>query len=197
MLWHVPGTGKSLYLTFDDGPTPEATSFVLSVLNSYNAKATFFCVGDNVRKNTELFQRIISHGHNIGNHTFNHLIGWQTDNGEYYRNIDQCTEIIKVSGYQRPVSYFRPPHGKISFSQYKSLCKKFRIVMWDILTMDFAPGKSPDVILKKIIYHTGNGSIIVFHDSEKALLGLKMFLEPFLNFFSREGFQFKMLEETN
>jgi peptidoglycan/xylan/chitin deacetylase (PgdA/CDA1 family) len=197
MLWRKNEKGKILYLTFDDGPTREATPYVLSALNSYNAKATFFCVGDNVNKNRDQFQEVISQGHSVGNHTYNHLVGWKSDDKKYFQNIEQCTEVIKKSGYTRPVLYFRPPHGRLTFSQYKKICKEYRLVMWDILAWDFNPGNAPGNLLKKINRRTGNGSIIVFHDSQKALPGLKLLLEPSLEFFSREGYQFRPLDETN
>jgi peptidoglycan-N-acetylglucosamine deacetylase len=195
VCWEVPGAGKSLYLTFDDGPTAEATPYVLSLLKSYQAKATFFCVGDNIRKNRDQFNDVVSDGHGVGNHTYHHLNGWKTENEEFFENMDRCTDIIKSSGYPHPVLYFRPPHGKLSFLQYKKIRKDYRIVMWDVLSWDFAPGNTPEVLLKRIIQQTVNGSIIVFHDSKKALPGLEIFLEPYLDFFSREGFQFKSLAE--
>jgi peptidoglycan/xylan/chitin deacetylase (PgdA/CDA1 family) len=161
LLWSKSKKEKLLYLTFDDGPIPEVTIWVLDILAKYNIKATFFCVGDNVNKFTEIFNRIISEGHTVGNHTYNHLKGWSINNDIYIDNIIKCNEVVKSS-------LFRPPHGQVSLKQIWLLKKQYKIVMWDVLTGDFDSKLTPKKCLLNTIKHTENGSIIVFHDSIKA-----------------------------
>ena len=139
--------------------------------------------------------KIISQGHCIGNHTFNHLNGWITDRSTYIGNVNLCDEIIKKNGYKNERILFRPPYGRITFSQLRSLKTNYKIVMWDILTMDFNPGKNPAFLLNKIINSTVKGSIVIFHDSEKSYAGLQILLESFLNHFSNAGYRFASLEK--
>ena len=197
LVWKVAGNEKTIYLTFDDGPTPEATPYVLDMLDRYRARATFFCVGDNIRKHDEIFKAVISGGHMIGNHTFNHLNGWKTPDEEYFQNIGDCHAIIHQTGYLRNQKLFRPPYGRIKWSQLNFLKQKYKIVMWDILTRDYNPGHNPDALLKKILKSTVSGSIVVFHDSKKALPGLRLFLEKFLKHFTLSGYTFSTLENIS
>ena len=196
LIWKVKDSPLGIYLTFYDGPVPEATPFVLSLLEKYRAGATFFCVGDNIRKHPEIFRQVVAAGHGIGNHTFNHLNGWRTGSAGYFKNIRLCDELIRQHGGSSSPMLFRPPHGKMTINQYRYLKKNYRIVMWDVLTWDFSPGDRPDRLFERILISTHAGSIVVFHDSEKTLPGLKIFLEPFLEYFSSKGYRFLPLENS-
>lgn len=182
--WRMPRMDKSIYLTFDDGPHEKATPFVLDALAQYKAKASFFCIGKNVRKHPELYQRIIAEGHTVGNHTEHHLNGWKTPDDQYLQNIQQAEEVIESS-------FFRPPYGRIRRSQAKQLDKQ--IIMWDVLSGDFDPNLTPEGCLAYCIKHTEAGSIVVFHDSEKAFTKMSHALPKMLDYFSQQGFQFKAL----
>lgn len=191
LLWRMPSDEKVLYLTFDDGPIAGPTEFVLETLANLSAKATFFCIGDNVRKHYPIFERVVKEGHAIGNHTFNHLNGWKTDNGRYIDNIQACDQVMKLPNAQS-TKLFRPPYGKIRFSQIKLLSAK-QIVMWDVLTHDYNHRMSADHILKKSIRATRNGSIIVLHDSLKASRNMMHVLPRFIEHFAAQGYAFKSL----
>ncbi|MDO8996426.1 MAG: polysaccharide deacetylase family protein [Sediminibacterium sp.] len=182
--WRMPSTEKTIYLSFDDGPHEIATPFVLDTLKQYNAKASFFCIGKNVRLHPEIYQRILQEGHAVGNHTENHLNGWHTPNNEYLNNIQQAEEVIQSN-------LFRPPYGRIKRSQAKALNKQ--IIMWDVLSGDFDPTLTPEACLAYCIKHTEAGSIVVFHDSAKAFPKMKYALPKMLDYFTHQGFQFKAL----
>jgi peptidoglycan/xylan/chitin deacetylase (PgdA/CDA1 family) len=182
--WRMPSTEKTIYLSFDDGPHEIATPFVLDTLKQYNAKASFFCIGKNVRLHPEIYQRILQEGHAVGNHTENHLNGWHTPNNEYLNNIQQAEEVIQSN-------LFRPPYGRIKRSQAKALNKQ--IIMWDVLSGDFDPILTPEGCLAYCIKHTEAGSIVVFHDSAKAFNKMKYALPKMLDYFSHQGYQFKSL----
>lgn len=182
--WRMPATEKTIYLSFDDGPHEIATLFVLDTLQQYDAKASFFCIGKNVRLHPDIYQRIIAEGHAVGNHTENHLNGWHTPNNEYLNNIQQAEEVIQSN-------LFRPPYGRIKRSQAKQLDKK--IIMWDVLSGDFDPLLTPEGCLAYCIKHTEAGSIVVFHDSAKAFPKMKYALPKMLDYFKNQGFQFKAL----
>lgn len=188
LIWSIPTEEKVLYLTFDDGPIPEITEWTLNELRKYNAKATFFCIGDNVRKYPSVFKKVLEEGHKVGNHTFNHLKGWSTNNNKYYQNIDKCSELVKSD-------LFRPPFGRIKTSQYKELQKNYKIIMWSILTWDFLKNLDQEWALKTTIEKTMRGDIIVFHDSVKAEHNLKFLLPKYLKYFSEKGFEFKSLPQ--
>ena len=185
-IWSIPTTEKIIYLTFDDGPIPEVTPWVLDALKKYQAKATFFCIGDNVKKHPEIFQQIISEKHTIGNHTFNHLDGWKTKTKNYIRNIEQCNELTQTK-------LFRPPYGKIKPSQFSILNSQFSIIMWGVLSGDFDKKTSQEKCLKNTIENTKQGSIVVFHDSVKAKENLYYALPKFLSHFQQKGFSFKSI----
>jgi len=188
-LWSLQTKEKVLHITFDDGPTPQVTSFVLEVLKKYNAKATFFCIGKNVKEYFDIYKQIISDGHKPGNHTFNHLNGWKTDDKKYLEDIEKAANIID-SGF------FRPPYGRITKFQLKALQgEKFNLktVMWDVLSGDFDVKISPENCYLNVINNAKPGSIIVFHDSVKAFPRLEYALPKVLDFFSEKGFQFKIL----
>ena len=184
---------KVLYLTFDDGPIPEATPWVLHQLEQYGAKATFFCVGDNVRKYPEIAARIQQQGHVLANHTFNHLNGWRAELKPYLDNVALCQQELEkyTSGSAKPL--YRPPYGRITQNQAKQLLGKYEIIMWDVLTNDYDNSLSPEKCLRKSIQSTQNGSIIVFHDSLKAKRNMMYALPRYLEHFTRLGYTFKTL----
>lgn len=193
-LWEVEEKRKALYLTFDDGPIPEVTPWVLQQLKQHNAKATFFCIGDNVRKNPETFSQIVSEGHSIGNHTFNHLNGWKTPVDDYITNSLEAENLITQLAGRRDQKLFRPPYGRISGKQARLLeLNGYKIVMWDVLTRDYNRNLSAETCFRNVIRHTRAGSIIVFHDSLKAEKNLKVLLPAMLQHFSKKGYTFGKL----
>ncbi|MDZ7898165.1 MAG: polysaccharide deacetylase family protein [Arcicella sp.] len=195
-LWRERTDEKVIYLTFDDGPIPEVTEFVLEELKNYQAKATFFCIGGNIEKHPNIFQQLINQGHTVGNHTFNHLKGWYTEDEEYLDNFRKCEEImLKPSTHHRTsnIEYFRPPFGRIKRSQAKEIMKTHEIVMWDVLTGDYDQSISQETVLKKSLQHSAAGSIVLFHDSIKASKNLMYTLPRFLEYFSEQGFTFEKL----
>lgn len=186
--WDIPNASNTLYLTFDDGPTPEGTSWILETLEKYNAKATFFCVGDNVIKNQNPYQRILDTGHAVGNHTFNHLKGWQQPEHIYIENVERCRMEVESN-------LFRPPYGKMKSAQARELLRSgYKIIMWSVLTYDFDKKLDCSTAWKQIIKHTVAGSIIVFHDHAKAFENLKVLLPKTLEYFSAKGYTFKKIE---
>lgn len=188
LTWRLPADEKKLYLTFDDGPVPGPTEFVLDELARIGAKATFFCIGDNVRKHPAVYARVLAEGHAVGNHTFNHLSGWKTHDTEYIQNIHLCDEALKP----HVGNLFRPPYGRITRRQIASL-SKYRIVMWDVLTNDYAQSLSPEACLRGSLAASRNGSIVVFHDSLKAEKNLRFVLPRYLDHFNAQGFTFHPL----
>lgn len=186
LTWSIPSDDKVIYLTFDDGPHPEITPFVLSTLKECNAKATFFCIGKNVVSHKEIFKQIIDEGHSIGNHTYDHLNGWKTSDSAYIENIVKASEVIDSK-------LFRPPYGRISRFQVQQLKSIFKIIMWDVLSADFDTTISPQQCLENVIKFSKAGSIIVFHDSEKAFPRLKHALPKALQYFNEKGFSFDRL----
>jgi len=186
-LWQMPGGAKKIYLTFDDGPHPVATSFVLEQLAKYQAKATFFCIGKNVDAFPFLYEEIIEKGHAVGNHTQHHLNGWKTNDAVYMEDISAAKKIIDSS-------LFRPPYGRASKFQLQ-LIKKMGLtpVMWTVLSGDFDPKLSPQRCLENVLFNAGDGSVIVFHDSEKAFDKLEYVLPRVLEHFSARGFQFAQI----
>ncbi|GAA4852251.1 polysaccharide deacetylase family protein [Algivirga pacifica] len=182
---------KVIYLTFDDGPIPEVTEWVLRILKEHQLQATFFCVGDNIRKNPYVFEKILEGGHTAANHTFNHLRGWTTKNALYYENIERChAEIMKFTHEPRHLSYFRPPYGQITHRQTRQLKQTYNIVMWDVLSRDYAPTVEQEVCLNNSIKLTEKGSIIVFHDSIKAQRNMKYTLPAYIQHYADQGYTF-------
>ena len=205
LIWNIQGAGKTIYLTFDDGPHETATTFVLDELNKYNAKATFFCIGKNVLTLSNIYNRILKEGHAVGNHTFNHLNGWKTDDETYINDIDNASQLIHSN-------LFRPPYGRIKRSQAKKIQLRktklkvpsnattftlypspFKIIMWDVLSGDFDIELSPEKCLANVLQNATNGSIIVFHDSTKAWERMSHALPKVLEHFSKQGFVFKQI----
>jgi peptidoglycan/xylan/chitin deacetylase (PgdA/CDA1 family) len=186
--WYKPTDQKVIYLTFDDGPIPDVTEWVIETLKSFHAKGTFFCVGDNIRKHPQVFAQIKAEGHATGNHTFNHLNGWKTQTGQYLENIATCQQFLN----EKP-SLFRPPYGRVSRKQAAALQPDYQIIMWDVLSGDFDRKLSPELCLRNTIKHTENGSIVVFHDSLKAETNLRYVLPHYLAHFSSLGYRFEKL----
>jgi len=188
-VWHIKEHANSVYLTFDDGPHPLITPFVLDELQKYQAKATFFCIGKNVALYPDVFKRIIDEGHSVGNHTQNHLNGWKTENIDYYKNIKAASKYINTR-------LFRPPYGRITYAQAIGVNRLFpdaKIIMWDVLSGDFDTKLSPEDCLQNVIKSTTAGSIIVFHDSEKAWDRLQFTLPLFLKHCKQCGWKMKKL----
>lgn len=192
--WRVKTSKKEIYLTFDDGPVPDFTPWVLNTLKDYDAKATFFCVGENIQKYPSIFQQIKDEGHSVGNHTFNHLQGWKTPTNKYVKNILKAESYLRGNSKVQGKKLFRPPHGRIRPIQAKKLRKKgYRIVMWDVLSGDFDQRLSKESCLEHTIKHMNNGSIVVFHDSDKSFKNLDFVLPKVLEHFTKKGYAFKSL----
>lgn len=202
-IWSINTKSKVLYLTFDDGPTPNITDWVLDTLNAYNAKATFFCIGNNIEAHSEIFQRILENGHRIGNHTYNHLKGWETKTKQYLGDVELTDSVIQfqLHNYNNATStdlidskLFRPPYGKFKKKQSKKLMKEgYKIVLWDVLSYDWDNSVSEDHCLKNVISSAKEGSIVVFHDSEKASKNLKYVLPKILEYYKEKGFVFEAI----
>jgi len=192
LIWRIPTIEKVIYLTFDDGPVPGPTDFVLETLKKYSCKATFFCIGDNIRKHPEVFKKIMEEDHVIGNHTFNHLKGWSTPLAEYVENVKQFDEQVRMENGVSKIELFRPPYGRITQSQIKSL-KDYKIVMWDVLSIDYNKNVSPEACFKNSVNATCPGSIVVFHDSLKAERNMMYALPRFIEHFLEQGYVFKSI----
>lgn len=214
LTWNKSRSEKIVYLTFDDGPIPNVTDFVLNTLKSFDVKATFFCIGDNIQKHPEIFERLKNEGHAVGNHTFNHLKGWKTDDNTYLENFEKCQRLTQTN-------LFRPPYGRIKKSQIKKLVtsyelsvassqltvtgsqlpintsrienRQLEIIMWDVLSGDFDIKLSPEKCYQNVVKNTGNGSIIVFHDSLKAFDRLAYALPKTIQYLSEKGYRFGTL----
>lgn len=191
LVWAFPKEKNTIYLTFDDGPIPEVTPWVLETLKKYQAKATFFCIGENIKKHPEILKAILSEGHSVGNHTFNHLNGWKTNTKDYIMNTEEGQQIINlevstINNPQSPISnLFRPPFGKITSKQSKILQDKgYKIIMWDVLSADFDTSISKEKCLQNVIRNIQAGSIVVFHDSLKAEEKLRYVLPKVLEYIS-------------
>lgn len=197
-VWDIPNSENKIYLTFDDGPTPEITEWVLEELQKYNAKASFFCIGKNIEKHPEILQKVIEEDHSIGNHTFDHLNGWKTPTKEYIENFKLCEESIsnlKSEILNLKSKIFRPPYGKIKPSQAKKLRQLgYKIIMWDVLSADFDSTISPEKCLENVLNNVTSGSVIVFHDSVKAFPNLKYTLPKVLKILKEKKFTFEKLD---
>lgn len=191
-VWSIPSKEKVIYLTFDDGPHPVATPFVLDSLKRYHALATFFCIGKNVVAHPDIYKRVLDEGHAVGNHTYNHLNGWKTKDKLYLDNIAEAAKHIH-SGL------FRPPYGRITSFQAKNIKKVLKnenakVIMWDVISGDFDDTILPERCIENVVLNAKQGSIVIFHDSEKAFPRLKNSLPEVLNFFDKRGFEFRKLE---
>jgi peptidoglycan/xylan/chitin deacetylase (PgdA/CDA1 family) len=205
LIWNKSRDKKTIFLTFDDGPIPIVTPWVLKTLKNFNATATFFCIGDNIAKHPEIFSQLKADGHAIGNHTYNHLRGWDHNDEDYLANFLECQQLTQTN-------FFRPPYGRIKFSQIKklknqkldgryennnfqesqisNLKSQISMIMWDVLSGDFDIHLSPEKCLQNVIKHTENGSIVVFHDSLKAWERLEHVLPKALEYWKKEGYEF-------
>ena len=183
--WRMNKNERAVYLTFDDGPIPESTPFILSTLAEYEAKATFFMVGDNVRKYPDLYRRIVEAGHQVGNHTYHHLGGFKHLAQTYIKDTNEANALINAK-------LFRPPHGCMSYGEYLWLRRKYRIVMWDLVTRDYSKWMTADGILNNVKRYARNGSIITFHDSLKSIDKLRFALPASLLWLKSEGYEFKI-----
>jgi peptidoglycan/xylan/chitin deacetylase (PgdA/CDA1 family) len=189
-IWSLPNNLNSVYITFDDGPIPEVTPWVLDTLSRFKAKATFFCIGDNVQKHPLIYNRLLKEGHATGNHTFNHLNGWKTSTEDYSINCEKFEEILNLVQDDKSSinTLFRPPYGKITSKQASILQKKgYSICMWDVLSADFDASISEEKCLQNVLKNIEPGSIIVFHDSLKAEKRLKYVLPKVLDYIYTNG----------
>jgi peptidoglycan/xylan/chitin deacetylase (PgdA/CDA1 family) len=214
-VWDIPNTENKVFLTFDDGPIPEVTEWVLDQLKKYNVKATFFCIGENIKKNPDVFLKLLSEGHSIGNHTFNHLNGWKTETKNYIENIAMAEKSLQIADsrlhttqnsatksdnlnptlFNLKSKLFRPPYGKIKLSQSKILREKgYKIIMWDIISYDFDAKISKEQCLENVLKNVKSGSIIVFHDSKKAFQNLEYVLPRVLENLSKRKFVFEKID---
>ena len=186
IIWRKKTSSKVIYLTFDDGPVPEITPAVLAILEQYNWKATFFCVGENVSKHPDIYNEILQQGHKTGNHTYNHLKGFSCNSADYLLNVQKAAQFIDSD-------LFRPPHGQISAKQIKLLKNDYQLVMWDVITHDYNQKLSPEQVLSNITNNIRSGSIIVFHDSVKAADNMLKVLPLALDFWISKGYTFGLL----
>ena len=184
-LWRMDRRERAVYLTFDDGPIPESTPFILDVLRRFGVRATFFVVGDNVRKYPDLFQQIIDEGHLVGNHTHNHISGFRHTVRDYMFNVEKANAYIRSH-------FFRPPHGWMRLAQYAWLSRRYKVVMWDVVTRDYSKWMTPDDIVNNVKRYVRNGSIITFHDSLKAIDKLHTALPQSLQWLTEQGYTFKV-----
>ncbi len=187
-LWRVPTKEKVLFLTFDDGPIPEVTPWVLEQLRAFDAKATFFCVGQNVERHPELLEAILADGHVVGNHTYRHLNGWLSDHVPYFHDVRRCAHLVRSE-------LFRPPYGRLHPRQVPFLLRHYRVIMWDVLSGDFDQDLDGQACFDNVVRHAGPGSIVVFHDSLKAGQRLHEALPRVLEHFAKAGYRFQALEE--
>lgn len=188
-IWRMNPEEKAVYLTFDDGPIPEATPWIVDTLEQYGVKATFFMVGDNVRKYPELLELIKSKGHRLGNHTYNHIGGFKWTSRDYLWNANKADKLIHTN-------LFRPPHGWMRTEQYIRLCRYYTIIMWDVVTRDYSCRLTADDVFENIKQYTRNGSIITFHDSLKSIDKLKTALPRSIEWLKEQGYEFKIFDEN-
>ncbi|GAA4279908.1 polysaccharide deacetylase family protein [Gaetbulibacter aestuarii] len=196
-VWDIPTTEKVLYLTFDDGPTPDITDWTLETLAAFDAKATFFCIGKNIENHPDIFKQVIAAGHSIGNHTQNHIKGWKTKSKSYLDNVAEAQKHIEAYYNQEHSSgkLFRPPYGQISPVQGKQLIRlDYNIIMWDVVSYDWDKTITPETCLNRVTSKGTNGSIIVFHDSVKAQKNLQYALPRTLEYFSEKGYRFAPIQ---
>jgi peptidoglycan-N-acetylglucosamine deacetylase len=187
LTWTIPNKNNEVYLTFDDGPVPDVTPWVLDVLCEYDIKATFFCVGENVKNNPEIYQRILAEGHAVGNHTMHHRSGWKESNDLYVQEIEEASKYINSN-------LFRPPYGEISPVQYGMIKDKYKVIMWDVLSKDYDQSLEPEDCLENVKSQVKSGSLIVMHDSVKAEYRLKKSLEGVIDYLLASGYRFGKVE---
>lgn len=197
LLWEVKGKDRGIYLTFDDGPTPEVTPYVLDLLDSYQAKATFFCIGKNITAHPNIYKDILNRGHRVGNHTFNHLNAKMSDPEDYMEDVRRTEAVmqeLREAPLQELPRLFRPPYGRMTSTHSKALLQEnYQIVMWSLLSADFDPDLDTQKSLKKLKKYSREGSIVVFHDSLKAYENLKALLPEYLRYLKTKGKEIKRL----
>lgn len=186
LVWDIPNEENKIYLTFDDGPIPEITEWVLDILKQYNIKATFFCLGCNAAKNAKILEQIRERGHVVGNHSCHHLSGWDSSDEAYLNNIKKANKLLNTK-------LFRPPYGRIKKSQITNLIEDYKVIMWDVLSGDFDPKTTPEKCYNNVIKNTKTGSVIVFHDSVKASENLKYALPKTIEYLLEQGFIFDVI----
>lgn len=186
VTWHRDRTEKCLFLTFDDGPVPNVTEEIILILKSFGVPATFFCVGENITRNPQIFNSLKEHGHQVGNHTYNHLNGWKTDHTSYLENVERC-EMLTETGL------FRPPYSLLKRTQLKALRKQYEVVLWDVLSRDYDPNVRPEQCLNHVLQYSQPGSIIVFHDHIKAWQNARYALPRAIEHWLQEGYRFETL----
>jgi peptidoglycan/xylan/chitin deacetylase (PgdA/CDA1 family) len=193
-VWNIPNSENTIYLTFDDGPTPEITERVLEILDKHHIKATFFCIGDNVRKHPEIVQKILSKQHSVGNHTYSHLKGWKTPTKIYISNTEACRMKLNSQFTIQNSQIFRPPYGKITpWQSFKLRKLGYKIIMWDVLSKDYDTSISAEKCYENVIKNVSSGSIIVFHDSNKAKINILNSLEKTIETLKSKGFNFEKI----
>ena len=200
-IWRMDPSAKAVYLTFDDGSIPEATPYVLEVLAHYGIKATFFMVGDNVRKHPDVFRQVVAEGHRIGNHTFNHIGGFRWLSWKYLENTQKANDIMQTTMEQagvkpeRPLDLFRPPHGWMRTLQYRAIRRQgYRIIMWDLVTRDYSRRLTAEEVLENVKRYARNGSIITFHDSLRSIEKLHQILPAALEWLLAQGYEFRVFD---
>lgn len=186
LVWSIDTEQKEVFLTFDDGPTEQHTYWILEQLRAFDARATFFCVGKNVEQYPEQYKAILADGHQVGNHTYDHLKGWDANDMTYMRSVLKCDQLVDSD-------LFRPPYGRIKKSQIRRLKGRYRIIMWDVLSGDYSPKLSGEKCLENVVQSVKKGSIIVFHDSIKASANLYQTLPGVLEYFAAEGYRFNAI----
>lgn len=189
LIWNIPNNDKSIYLTFDDGPTPGVTDLLLDILRKHDAKATFFCLGKNVKKHPSLFNQIVNEGHVVANHTWGHLNSREVKTDEYLRSIAKANQIIQSN-------LFRPPYGRIRRKEAKLISKNYKIIMWTVVSGDFVANQSQNDCLHTVQKYTKSGSIIVFHDSEKAAKKMLFTVPRILKYYQEAGYKFEAINEN-
>lgn len=184
LVWRIPTTEKKVWLTFDDGPNPKISTFILDLLKEHNIKATFFCVGKNIEKYPEIFAKIKAHGHSIGNHSYSHLNGFKTCSEKYVNDIERCQKLMPET------KLFRPPFGKIYPWQIRKLNRQYKIIMWDVMSWDFNKNTSPESCLNNVVNNVETGSIILFHDNKKSFANLQFTLPKIISVLKEKKFDF-------
>lgn len=187
MTWNIKGDSRSVYLTFDDGPTPKVTQWVLDLLDQYKAGGTFFCLGRNVDAHPEIYNEIVKRGHSVGNHTYSHMKG-------YSASVSRYMDDIRIAGELIDSKLFRPPYGRILPQQVRAALHHYKIIMWEVLSVDYNPKISGDRVVKNVISNVRPGSIVVFHDSDKASKNLYYALPKVLEFLKQEGYEMKVID---
>jgi peptidoglycan/xylan/chitin deacetylase (PgdA/CDA1 family) len=187
VVWRMSGDINKVYLTFDDGPTEKVTPWVLDKLKEYKAKATFFCLGKKVEMHPDIYQRILDEGHSVGNHSYSHLKGWETRTGQYVQDVDLAADLINSD-------LFRPPYGRIKAVQFRILKERYRIILWDVLSMDYSRWVTPRRCASIVLNNIHPGAIVVFHDSKKAEKNMKYGLEKLLEEVQKRGWQYGLIE---